>query len=1764
MKNEKIFAWMLVLMMLLQVLTPLQVYAANAKNYDSDNIDYSWHVSDFRQTSYRNVAEYKNISPSISFVDSKGNKVKAKTVDGKVYAPKGTKVKLSWSMDDSSGFASKSLDIWQWNKDKNFDDVDKYNHGSDGNGLYYLRGKASGLVGDVQSKDSGKFTYTYSISEYKSINFLCESIQIDGDEGGSAAVGQVMGNVTKYYYYSDKVDIVEDDTPPTVTLVVNGTPTNGWYPLNTTVTISAEDKDSDVKTLTVNRDSRENPYTFTLANGVNNITYSAEDNAGNSTGDKSATVNVDGTAPTITAAPSQEALANGWYKGTTTVTFTATDSQSGLSWFKSGSNSISNNFVASTVQGTNTYNLSAGDIAGNTSTSQITLQVDNEAPTVSIEGGVSYFTNKDVTLTVKGNDSASGLVYMIVEYSANNTTWETYKDFTFDQVTGEQTQKVAASKNGYYRVKARDDVEYETTSSQTIHITKIDKEAPIVVATVTGDEGPPVDKWYKGSAKIKIVATDIGVSGLKQLEYNGNVTEVPIVELPTTTEDINTYTYRATDNAGNSSAFDQTDIYIDASAPIKLSWTNNQDTWTNQDIIVTMSARDLYSGLKKFIVQRQEEETDEWVDYTDVNVAYETTLTTKTAAIKENGTYRFKAVDRVGYETIIDEIDYLIINKIDKEKPIITPTQVGVMSPNGWYKDKVTLRLNVKEYGVSGLKNIYIKVGPIKTNKAFDNAEMFEYNHNELVEDEGITTIDYNALDYAGNYSDDGQSILKVDQTKPSDVTVSADTEMWTNTSVIITAGAWDNMSGLAQLIVQKYESGSWKDYQTKEFSGENTIQSYGFAIEENGIYRVKAIDMVGYEMTSDISMGGSEITNPKENDPQPGIIIIDKIDKIKPLISAEVIGGESYKIASGGWYKNDVRLKLTATDEASGIGTITCNEEVSSNADKSQTYTMDYPPFKDGLNTFEYFGTDVAGNNSDTGTTDIKLDMTKPVTANIIKLTNEWVSSDTGVTFECVGQDNESGLLQFVLERSENGTDGWVDGPTYTYLGETTLEKVNMIVKKNGYYRLAVYDRVLNISYSFDIIYVDNIDDTAPEGNSLGITPDTEEWVNEATGVNLTATGQDIDSGIESLSVWAKTERSFFEIIKTSKFVGETALIDTDYLTHLNGLFKSSATDRVGNTLTMSDEEALEVPNIDPINPILVVNVDLNQWASEENGYEIFAYAKDSESGLNSIKLQMLNDDGEWKDTGIDFVKQSYVKNEEKLSTYEGNLAQNLLNKAILAVNKQFFSNTTAVSNDKAVSGTSEMIKVLFKVTKNGSYRVVTDDIVENTTSSSAVVVTTMDFDSPTIMVEGNPTEWTNKTATIKVTARDASSAIEKMKLNGKEVKIKKLNKAYFFTFDVEKNATYQVAAYDAAGHEVSQVVDVTKIDKDDPYVNAELGEWEDGISKAKVTVGDALSGIKSAYINEVMIDVQNNHYTSVEKDINAEVTYTVTITDNAGNKVTKPISENKALTTIKVTTPPDKTFYKAKENFNKKGMVVTAYYTDKSKKVVTGYQILDGKNLAVKQDKINVSYTERGITKKDNTGISVSTESTPSTPIPTPEPTVPETPKPVTPKPISPKPIPVTPTPVDEKEEEVIEDKLKIKLEEKKDNTVQAEKPEVVTEESNDIPVMAVVGAAVGVGMFLIFLFFVLTNVKVYSMNEDGKYKQIGRTRVKKKEEFYLVKTNPIMIMNASSGDFKFVFSKGFVKTHPEINVVVKIQDKEFYRYLVDDDAIYVSYDL
>ena len=54
--------------------------------------------------------------------------------------------------------------------------------------------------------------------------------------------------------------------------------------------------------------------------------------------------------------------------------------------------------------------------------------------------------------------------------------------------------------------------------------------------------------------------------------------------------------------------------------------------------------------------------------------------------------------------------------------------------------------------------------------------------------------------------------------------------------------------------------------------------------------------------------------------------------------------------------------------------------------------------------------------------------------------------------------------------------------------------------------------------------------------------------------------------------------------------------------------------------------------------------------------------------------------------------------------------------------------------------------------------------------------------------------------------------------------------------------------------------------------------------------------------------------------------------------------------------------------ENFDKTGMVVTATYNDGTTSAVEGYTVTNGTKLTAGQTSVKISYTENGVTIKNN----------------------------------------------------------------------------------------------------------------------------------------------------------------------------------------------------
>ncbi|NIK79024.1 DNA/RNA endonuclease YhcR with UshA esterase domain [Paenibacillus castaneae] len=127
--------------------------------------------------------------------------------------------------------------------------------------------------------------------------------------------------------------------------------------------------------------------------------------------------------------------------------------------------------------------------------------------------------------------------------------------------------------------------------------------------------------------------------------------------------------------------------------------------------------------------------------------------------------------------------------------------------------------------------------------------------------------------------------------------------------------------------------------------------------------------------------------------------------DTIAPVTKASLSASPN----ENGWFKQDVILTLTATDNAAGA----LATQYSLNGGKYAAYTGPVTIASEGSNTIKYYSTDAAGNVEEAQSLQVKLDKTSP----IAKLTQsgkpvaDVLETDT-LKFELVSSDAGSGVI--------------------------------------------------------------------------------------------------------------------------------------------------------------------------------------------------------------------------------------------------------------------------------------------------------------------------------------------------------------------------------------------------------------------------------------------------------------------------------------------------------------------------------------------------------------------------------------------------------------------------------------------------------------------------------------------------------------------------------------------------------------------------------
>jgi hypothetical protein len=198
------------------------------------------------------------------------------------------------------------------------------------------------------------------------------------------------------------VTIKRDATPPTATDITAQRPpdTNGWYNHAVGVTVAGTDATSGIASCTGLTYSGPDTTTATVSG-------TCTDNAGNVSSPKTLSFQYDATAPGVSAAPTRNPDANGWYNHAIDVAFQGADAVSGLDSCTSGSYSRPDDGSAS-VSGT------CRDKAGNTSTASFGLHYDSTPPAVAAatpdrQPDSNGWYNHGLTVTYSGTDATSGI-----------------------------------------------------------------------------------------------------------------------------------------------------------------------------------------------------------------------------------------------------------------------------------------------------------------------------------------------------------------------------------------------------------------------------------------------------------------------------------------------------------------------------------------------------------------------------------------------------------------------------------------------------------------------------------------------------------------------------------------------------------------------------------------------------------------------------------------------------------------------------------------------------------------------------------------------------------------------------------------------------------------------------------------------------------------------------------------------------------------------------------------------------------------------------------------------------------------------------------------------------------------------------------------------------------------------------------------------------------------------------------------------------------
>ncbi len=913
----------------------------------------------------------------------------------------------------------------------------------------------TGIGGASNSWTNSSVTVTLSPADALS-GVASTSYTVDGGatQSGTSFTLSTEGDHVITYGSTDKAGNVEaartahvkiDKTAPTIghAFTPLGYSDGAWTNAGTvTVTFTCTDAGSGVASCTP-------PVNVTTEGAAQQVHGTGTDNAGNTATD-TATVSIDRTPPTVTAAADRAPNGNGWYADDVTVSFACAD-QANLSGVKSCPAS------QSLGEGTNqTASGTATDNAGNTATTSVTgINVDKTAP--SLSGAATTGPNANgwydnsVIVAWACSDARSGIDGAC---PANST------------IGGEGSNLGVSASVSDKAGNAK------TASVTGIHI---DTTPPVTSASVSA---PLATGWYADKAHVTLNAGD-NLSGIDTTYYNvdGGAAKAYTGAFDFSTPGVHTITFWSKDNAGNvedpTAPGHTLTVKVDNIAPSisgAASPTPNAAGWNNSNVTVHFDCADAESGIASCTPNTvlstdggNQSVTGTAVDngsnsntatVTGINLdktapslsGAPTTPPNTNGWYNGNVTVHWTASDATsGLDgstlpadtTVTGEGNDLTAGpvsvsdlagnpatasaqhlKIDRTAPIITGAPTSAPNASGWYHDDVTVHWTCTD-AVSG-----VAAGTCPADSTISG--------------EGSNlSATASVSDLADNASSGTVSGIKIDRTAPS-TDISAPSG-WHNTAATVTLSATDGLSGVAATHYT-VNGGAEQTGTSVTFSAEGTYDLDVWSVDNAGNVeshksaqvlidksaptithtQAPAANADGWN-NSNITItftcndtGGSGIasctapiteTHEGKDQPEPGTATDNaansatdpamvSIDKSDPTIS----GAPDRTANDNGWYNADVTVPFTCDDQIGLSGVKSCSTPATLGEGAGQSAS----------------GTaiDAAGNSASTTVSGINIDETDPTLSGATTTAPNgagWYKSDVTVHWTC--SDTLSGL---------------------------------------------------------------------------------------------------------------------------------------------------------------------------------------------------------------------------------------------------------------------------------------------------------------------------------------------------------------------------------------------------------------------------------------------------------------------------------------------------------------------------------------------------------------------------------------------------------------------------------------------------------------------------------------------------------------------------------------------------------------------------------